>query len=353
MIHLDWAQGKSAYSPGLCYRFRMLAFLANNIEQLDLALEHVTKGDANNARFGLMLTDNVVEITLHQLAKDQKSKKKIFSPRDAQDAPDPELERALGQHFESKVRFAKRLGLISQDVGESISILHSFRNEVYHIGVQHEAILPTLAILYFKIACDILGTYSPRFLGWGSNQKIPERAARFFTGSSFFPGSTEQYQAACAGLARAADYVPGTIIAVLANHMAEIVEQQDTSIDMIATGGPRPSSRDEAVVESQVWPLAFSEAGRAFTQEQGWKGGSVLDHVAWVKQHYPFQFRSDPIPSWRKRVESLQRGRNPHKALKQYRDFMHQTADLRAALEESHRQLDLYIEEQIERMRGN
>jgi hypothetical protein len=28
----------------------MLGFLTNNIEQSDLALEHVTKGDANNNR---------------------------------------------------------------------------------------------------------------------------------------------------------------------------------------------------------------------------------------------------------------------------------------------------------------
>ncbi len=43
----------------------MLRFLANNLEQLDLAQEHVSTGDANKARFGLMLTDNAVEITLH------------------------------------------------------------------------------------------------------------------------------------------------------------------------------------------------------------------------------------------------------------------------------------------------
>jgi hypothetical protein len=49
----------------------MLRFLANNIEQIDLAREHVSKEDANNARFGLMLLDNVVEITLHQIARDK------------------------------------------------------------------------------------------------------------------------------------------------------------------------------------------------------------------------------------------------------------------------------------------
>jgi hypothetical protein len=60
----------------------MLGFLANNIEWIDLALEHVSKSDANNARFGLMLIDNVVEITLHQVAKDKRRESKSYLYRD-------------------------------------------------------------------------------------------------------------------------------------------------------------------------------------------------------------------------------------------------------------------------------
>ena len=42
--------------------------LAGNIEQLALALDHISRVDANNARFALMLVDNLVEITLHHFA---------------------------------------------------------------------------------------------------------------------------------------------------------------------------------------------------------------------------------------------------------------------------------------------
>ena len=38
----------------------MFLFLAGVVEQLDLALEHINKGDVHNARFGLMLTDNAL-----------------------------------------------------------------------------------------------------------------------------------------------------------------------------------------------------------------------------------------------------------------------------------------------------
>jgi len=60
----------------------MLNFLVNIVEQIDLAKEHVAKGGADNARFGLMLIDNAVEITLHQVAKDTHSERNSFLYRD-------------------------------------------------------------------------------------------------------------------------------------------------------------------------------------------------------------------------------------------------------------------------------
>jgi hypothetical protein len=56
----------------------MLLFLATVLEQLDLAFEHVSKRDIHNARFGLMLVDNAVELVLHQIAKDKINELKLF-----------------------------------------------------------------------------------------------------------------------------------------------------------------------------------------------------------------------------------------------------------------------------------
>jgi hypothetical protein len=50
--------------------FSMITQLANPQEQLDLAAEHPARGNPNNARFALMLSDNIVELALHRHAKD-------------------------------------------------------------------------------------------------------------------------------------------------------------------------------------------------------------------------------------------------------------------------------------------
>jgi hypothetical protein len=167
----------------------MLLSLANTLEQLDLTLEHITKGDANNARFGLMLTDNAVEITLHQLAVDKNEKLKRFAYMREGYGHMSALERALGQHFVPKLKFAKIEGKLSDETADSIAILHEFRNEVYHIGIKHEPVLPTLAVFYFRLACDFLATYEPPFLMWSLDLRLPERAKKFLPAITCFPAA--------------------------------------------------------------------------------------------------------------------------------------------------------------------
>ena len=188
----------------------MLLFLANTLEQVDLALEHVVKGDENNARFGLMLTDNAVD-------KMNCLKRLTYLREQYEDMP--ALERALGQHFGSKVKFAKVEGKLSDEMAESITVLHNFRNEVYHRGIQHEPVLPTLAIFYFKVACNFLEAYDPPFLSWGSHLKLPERTKQYFTGDRMIPGSVEEFRSACERLGGSVGYEPSMVSEILANHV--------------------------------------------------------------------------------------------------------------------------------------
>ena len=332
----------------------MLKFLVNNVEQLDLALEHISQGDANNARFGLMLVDNVVEITLHQIAKDLKLQIEA-QPWMYHDKPYEHVAAmwaALGQQFGPKVKFAKLIGYLRHEASETISICHSFRNEVYHIGVQHETILPAISRFHFKIACEFLGDYTPFFIGYSSDVKLPERVKKYFETNRSFVEGIEIYQAACASLGDEISIQATNFAATLADHLDMVVEDQDIAIGMIATGGPRITSRDEAVVESMAWKVAFTGEAKKFAQENGWSKGSVLEYVKWIEKNFPMPIRKDPISVWRKRALAVRREMNPHKALKKYRNFMTRTAETRATLDEAHAHVDQYIQEQIDFLRG-
>ena len=85
----------------------MLLFLASVIEQLDLALEQISKGDVHYARFGMMLTDNAVELILHQIAKDKASNLKMYAWQKETYEHQAALDNALGRNFDAKIKFAK------------------------------------------------------------------------------------------------------------------------------------------------------------------------------------------------------------------------------------------------------
>lgn len=126
----------------------MLLFLASVIEQLDLALGQIGKSDVHNARFELMLTDNALELILHQIAKDKASELKMFSFKEKGYAHKAALDKALGRNFDAKVKFARIEKRLSDKLAQTITVLHDYRNEVYHVGLKHK--------IYFARTIDVL-----------------------------------------------------------------------------------------------------------------------------------------------------------------------------------------------------
>jgi len=232
-------------------------------------------------------------------------------------------------------------------------MLHNVRNDVYHVGVRDDVVLPALARFYFHVATALLGRYEPPYFGWGSAQKMPQRAAKYFHRDGYFPGRREDYAAACAALNARAAFQPLRLVQALADHMDEVVEQSDAAIDMLSQV-PKKITRDEAVTNTQAWSIAFKDEGKEFLQayvaRTQTRPANTLDYIALLTREYPL-VRRDPIPGWKTRAASLRREPNPHRALKMYRDFMTQTEDLRALLDEAHGYADNYVEEQIDRAR--
>ena len=331
----------------------MLLFLATIVEQLDLALEHVLKGDVHNCRFSLMLTDNAVELLLHQFAKDKAGYNNTFSHLREKYPHNAALTKALGKAFDAKVKFAKIEGKLGNAPARTFSIMHDYRNEIYHVGLQHESILPSLARFYLEAACTYMKDFKPYGLGWGSSQKLPERAKKYFQGKSFMPGKIEDFESACAKIAAASGHDTASFVEVLADDVDEVVSTQDTCIDIVANGpyDDSKTTRDLAVVSCQTWPLAFSEEGQTFARENGY-AGNQLRLSGWLAEHYPLSFKSDPVPSWKQQAARLRRQKDAHEALEYYHSFMITTAPLRDAIYESAGAVEREIDAQIERMRG-
>ncbi|MEY9562256.1 hypothetical protein [Sinorhizobium fredii] len=336
----------------------MLKFLASVLDQMDLALEHIQKGGVHDARFGLMLTDNALELAIHELAKTKHAELETWRYREEKYAYRKELDEAMGRVFEAKLKFAKLESLVTEEQARTITKMHNFRNELYHVGLQYEPILPALSRFYFSVACGILGGYPIRNFFYNFSIQLPERTKKYFTSrGKYSPAEMEDFPRACRLLDAASGHKKSETIRALADHMEEIITESDTCLDILARGVYESQTRDQATIECQTWPLSFSEQGRKFARENGFSGRTMHELLEWLGTHYPLRFKEDPIPSWQKQVTRLRSKGNPHTALENYVAFMNLTAQLReafyqgaAAAEEA---IDRMSDEYRERQRGD
>lgn len=329
----------------------MIQFFADNIDQLDLALDQLAVCDRNFDRFALMLVDNVVELTLHRFIQDRANENEMWG-RFSEPKHDPKIiQKGLGQNFDGKAKVACKLGLFDQSMCESILNLHSYRNSSYHQGLRHEAILHSLAMFYFKCACEVLKAYEPQMWGWSSNDKISYRAKKYL-GDTGFMKHKVAFNAAYVRLSEVVSSMENTLIHDLTEDMRSTIGSIDYAIDFLSTDGPGDKNRDEVVVNSQAWPFAFTDEGKVFAHQHGCSKKSVGGLVDWLIANYNWPVSTDPIPSWMSRLHSLSKEKEEYKALKKYCDFMRQTEDIRSKIDESAFQLEGYIQQQIDIMRG-
>ncbi len=329
----------------------MLQFVADQVDQLDLALDQLAVRDRNFDRFAMMLIDNVVELTLHRHAREKASENEMWKHNPAP-KNDPKLvAEGLGQSFEAKVRLARATDMIPADAAESIQYLHGFRNTVYHQGRRHEGILHSLAIFYFQNACTVLEGFKPTWWSTGSRDRISHRAIKYL-GPPRLLDYRQAMSSACARLRQVADSLGHTMVADLHADMNKTIDHADEMVDFLASDAPEATSRKQAIISAQAWPFAFSDEGKQWARSNGCTEATVGGYVDWLSAHYPWPIRSDPIRSWRKRLESLKLEKSPSAALKKYCDFMRQTEGFRSQIDESASQLDAHIQHQIDVARG-
>jgi len=326
-------------------------FFSESIEQLDLTLDQLALNDRNYDRFALMLIDNVVELTLHKYAQQfahnsffmKKIYKKDFDPNDVQ--------KALGQYFDEKVKFANKTGLINKQICESILCLHAFRNTSHHRGLRHERILHSLTIFYFRNVCRLLKSFDP-ILWYRSSDEIISYRARKYVGN-FSHGELKDVKiSAFDRLNHVADNLEWQLTKDLSNDMKNIIEDINYDLDFLTENTHEILSRKDAIIDSQARDFVFTKKEKIFSLQKEMKMNSINELIAWLKINYNWKYKKDPIPSWWRRHKSLFDEKDLHKALKKYCDFMKQTENIRNVISESAEGLDAYIQHQTDLIRG-
>ena len=329
----------------------MIQFLSDNIDQLDLALDQLAISDRNFDRFALMLIDNIVELTLHRYAQDIANVNEMRARWGGQESNQNVIMKALGQNFDAKVKAASKTGLIDKDMCGSILNLHSYRNTTYHKGLRHEKILHSLALFYFRNACEILKAYEPELWGWCSTDRISHRAMKYI-GVPHLGDHKKNFNAAYDRLNQVAKSMDEDFIGDLSADMAETIDSTDQDIQFLVDNNPDDSNRLEVIIDAQVWSFAFTDEAKSFSISSGCVETTIGPYIEWLSNNYDWPTKTDPIGSWRSRLKKLSNEKCYHKALTRYCEFMRQTENIRSQITEAVIQLDGHIQEQIDMMRG-
>jgi hypothetical protein len=325
----------------------MLQFLTDQIDQLDLAVDQLAMRDRNFDRFALMLIDNVVELTLHEHARAKEHHNLLWEGFDKPKYDPKAVAAALGSSFDAKLRLAKITQLASEETADSILALHSLRNVVYHQGLRHEGILHVVALFYFELACELLRAFKPPFWGTSTSDRISHRAVKYL-GQVSIIAQPEAFEKAYKRLSEVAGCFEQTLIRDLHADMASTIKDTDQDLDFLARNSPKPMTRNEAVVNAQLWPFAYNDAAKKWAANNGWTSAYDGKYVDWLSANYPWPTRSDPIKSWQRRLQSLQSEKNLHSALKKYIDFIRQTQEIRSKVGELACHLHGHIQQQME-----
>lgn len=331
---------------------QMLQFIADQIDQLDLALDQLAMQDRNFDRFALMLIDNVVELTLHEHARSSDFHNRL---RKNADEPlyNPKLvAAALGSNFDRKVRLAQATKMVSDAEANSLLALHSFRNVVYHQGIRHESILHSLGIFYLECACVVMSNFTPQFWCSTSKDQISHRAIKYLGSANNSLLQKERLKTACSRLQEVCTSLGDTLITDLHADMQKTIEQTDEALNFLSQNSPTSMTRTQAIIEAQVWPFALTDDAKDWAKANGWTHQHDAKYVDWLSTHYHWPISRDPIASWKQRLANLHYEGNRHAALKKYADFMKQTERVRQQIDELAIDLDGYIQQQIDEARG-
>jgi hypothetical protein len=261
------------------------------------------------------------------------------------------LQAALGRRFDCKVAYAKHSGLIHAEVADSLNYLHRFRNTAYHQGKRHDGILHALTLMYFDIACGLLRGQKMLFSTTDGYKTLPYRAKKYIPPSTWIRDA--EIGSAFQRIADVARSLGETLVPDLHGDMERLIDETDRTLTFLEEDSFQPTTRDEAVLNAQLWPFISSDEAKKFALANGCPMNiTVKGFIEWLAANYPWHARTDPVPGWRARLIGLRAETDRHRALKKYCDFVAQTAGLRASIDEAGYELDRGIQQAIDEARG-
>jgi hypothetical protein len=333
-----------------------MRYIYPSIEQLDLSgaqLHH--RGHPSFSRFSLILTDNIIELILHRQCQAKFQYNDLWERLGAQRYPIKFKAEILGQHFDKKVWFCRKIGKISSSEQDFINIAHRYRNELYHSGIKYDDIIYDLAWHYHALACLLFARLRPNSYSWSSKNKasavvrkyIPDDKGHFVVD---IDAKMDQIARSLAG-SKPSNERP--LPESLSNSAISRLERVQEGLELLVEDNPGRRTEPEVIEDLQFFEylgsnqlLLSSKFDFRTDPYNYWQRVGAL-RKKWKPRH-----RTNPLPRFMLRAKHLSRERNPTGALQKFEKLRQDMAYFEKLVEEAAAVVDAHIQMEIDRARG-
>ena len=262
-----------------------IQFLADLLDQLDLALDQLVLNDRNHDRFALILVDNAAELALRARIKDIADIELVRNNIIIANYDQKRLRRALGKEFDEKVKFGVSKGWLNQEQGDAIVGLHSFRNTSYHQGHRHETILHSIAISYFRLVCEFLVNYRIGSYSSSRSDRISYRAMKYL-GQPAYVHNVASLTEAFRRMQGISFTLGDSLIDDLTSDMSSAIEAVNSSISFISESSESQARRDWAVVFAQAFVFSQDDDAKEKAMNLGFNPLEDKQLFDWLIDDY-------------------------------------------------------------------
>jgi hypothetical protein len=129
------------------------------LQQLEICRQLILDSTEAKSRVALILLDNISEIILYRVVKEELAREDFLRPV-VRDQYPLKKRRAIDRFFWAKLEIVTDIRRLPRAVSAALTILHSYRNAAYHRDTHNPAVLPILARIAFVAVADLLARTS-------------------------------------------------------------------------------------------------------------------------------------------------------------------------------------------------
>ena len=233
---------------------------------------------------------------------------------------------------------------------------HQYRNEVYHIGLTHDDIVRPIAFQYFKLCCELFIRLEPGLRSYSSTDRFTEVAQRYLPmrGDDIDFLAVDNAQLAHKLRSNLSDSGEVLQLSLSASAHSKI-EAIRNSYEFVVRENPARHNK-RIILRSIQWHHDLMRVLEREGIEESWMDSSYLDEVHRVRTELEPTWRqrhkSVPLAGWRRRAETIMNEQDPLKAMELYQALRNDMAYLEDAISDAARELDAWIQSEVERACG-